>query len=227
MTHYQRWRDGWLLVAACGTGFAILVSPWAGIALFLAFASASFATTLFMRQPPRRGRERPWAAAIRWRSAAGQAGGIGLCAVGFVMLSATMPALTSGVVLLVVLTSPTVWRAFRAVAPPADDPLPIESRLPLPRRPSEVVVAPKPTSLTSMSDDELAVAWRRSHVTLAHARSTAFRLATVSLRAAYLDELERRDPQGFQWWLASGARAPGSPRRYLGDEPPRGKSDAS
>jgi hypothetical protein len=77
-----------------------------------------------------------------------------------------------------------------------------------------------------MSDDELCLAWRRSYVTLSLARSTAFKLAAVSLRSSYLDEIERRDPRAFQVWLASGARAAGSPRRYLDEEPPRGTTDA-
>jgi hypothetical protein len=34
-------------------------------------------------------------------------------------------------------------------------------------------------------------------------------------RRAYLDEMARRDPEGFHRWLDSGARAAGDPSRYL------------
>lgn len=50
----------------------------------------------------------------------------------------------------------------------------------------------------------------------------------AELRKSYLDELERRSPDGFARWLASGARTGGDPGRYLrarpgsdGDRPTR------
>ena len=111
MTHYRLWRDGWLLVAAFSTGFGLLVWPWTGVALYPALATAGAATVLLVRQPPPRWRERLEAAPYPWRRLAGRAGRIGLGTVGFVVVSATMPALVLGLAVLVVLTSP--WLASR------------------------------------------------------------------------------------------------------------------
>jgi len=45
--------------------------------------------------------------------------------------------------------------------------------------------------------------------------------AVVQLRQRYLDELQRRCPQGVARWLASGARAAGNPMTYLESRPRR------
>jgi hypothetical protein len=72
-----------------------------------------------------------------------------------------------------------------------------------------------PHALTSMDDDALCLAWRRSFHLLEVARSAGDRLQVVKQRQEYLDELHRRSPQGLATWLASGARASGNPRPYL------------
>lgn len=43
----------------------------------------------------------------------------------------------------------------------------------------------------------------------------------AAFRRQVLDELERRNPSGFGQWMASGARAPSDPARYLLDSPER------
>jgi hypothetical protein len=79
-----------------------------------------------------------------------------------------------------------------------------------------------------MTDDELCSAWRRSHIRVTLTGSAATKLATVALRAVYLDEIERRDPQAFRAWMASDAWATGSPHCYRReDPPPRGRTDAA
>jgi hypothetical protein len=40
----------------------------------------------------------------------------------------------------------------------------------------------------------------------------------------YLDELERRNPDGLMAWLASGARAAADPSRYVLENPTRRRS---
>ena len=225
MTQDQRWRDGWLLIAAFAAGFGLLVWPWTGVALYLAVATAGAAMMLVVRHPPPRGREGSSGTSYPWSAVARRSARIGLFVVGLVVTSATMPALVAGVVVLVVLTSPWTRRFVTRTTPPADDVL-HAPRLPLPRRPSEAI-PPLPSSVVGMTDDELCLAWRRSYVTVTQTGSTATKLAAVVLRAAYLDEIERRDPRAFHAWLASGARATGSPHCYLDEEPPRGRTDAA
>jgi hypothetical protein len=45
------------------------------------------------------------------------------------------------------------------------------------------------------------------------------RCAIVHLRQSMLDELERRDANGFGRWLKAGARAGSDPGRYLNPDP--------
>lgn len=81
-----------------------------------------------------------------------------------------------------------------------------------PRRP-----APPPTGevrpVREMSDEELCWAWRTSYALLQRDPTTAGRVSL--LRATYLDELQRRDPDGFDAWMSSGARAASNPAPFL------------
>jgi hypothetical protein len=61
---------------------------------------------------------------------------------------------------------------------------------------------------------ELCSAWILSGQQL-RTTSSWGALPLVRLRQLYLDELERRDPVGFNAWLASTASAAGDPRRFL------------
>jgi hypothetical protein len=70
-------------------------------------------------------------------------------------------------------------------------------------------------AVATMTDHELCLAWRRSYVELERADSAESRAAIAGFRGRVLDELERRNPTGFEDWLASGARAAGDPARYV------------
>jgi hypothetical protein len=76
-----------------------------------------------------------------------------------------------------------------------------------------------PPAVDAMTDLELCMAWRRSYVELERADSAEARAAIANFRQQVLDELERRNPIGFEDWLASGARAPSDPARYVLDRP--------
>jgi len=65
-----------------------------------------------------------------------------------------------------------------------------------------------------LTTSELCTAWITTGQHLRAASSPAA-LPLVRLRQLYLDELERRDPVGFNAWLASSASASGDPRRFL------------
>jgi hypothetical protein len=78
-----------------------------------------------------------------------------------------------------------------------------------------------------LNNHDLCHAWRCSFVALEDAASPVERIRVVLLRQRYLDEMDRRDPDAFGAWLASGARAAGGPDRFLTDEPGTGRSDAA
>jgi hypothetical protein len=72
-----------------------------------------------------------------------------------------------------------------------------------------------PAKLRSMSDTDLCHAWRASFTALQEASSPSQRIRIVEARQEYLDEFERRNPEGLLAWLASGARAAANPTRYV------------
>lgn len=90
----------------------------------------------------------------------------------------------------------------RPTAAPAKPPRPV-------RRPWDA--PPMPTLPTP----DLCWEWRRSYLAVTRASKPDELIQIVALRAAYLDELERRDPEGFRRWLDGGARAASDPGRYL------------
>lgn len=65
------------------------------------------------------------------------------------------------------------------------------------------------------STADLCRQWRESYDALRQARTDAQRLRIVVERQRCLDELDRRDPEGLQAWLASAASAAGDPTRFL------------
>lgn len=75
-------------------------------------------------------------------------------------------------------------------------------------------VLPPVRILTSRS---LGEEWLRTTALLDAAPDPLTREAVAARRAAVLDELERRDPEGFARWLADGAGRGGNPAEFLGD----------
>ncbi|GAA0593289.1 hypothetical protein HPO96_06190 [Kribbella sandramycini] len=69
--------------------------------------------------------------------------------------------------------------------------------------------------LSALTDAELCLAWRRSFAELGRSAAQGRWAATVDVRRAFLDELERRHPEEFASWLASGPRAAGDPGRFF------------
>ncbi|MEV0802426.1 hypothetical protein AB0I34_32335 [Kribbella sp. NPDC050281] len=70
-------------------------------------------------------------------------------------------------------------------------------------------------TLRDLTDEELCLAWRRSFKQLQSSTGRELRLGVADVRRAYLDELERRQPEAFAAWLASGPRAAGDPARFF------------
>jgi len=72
-----------------------------------------------------------------------------------------------------------------------------------------------PGLVRSLTDPELHQAWHTSTAALhnaQHRRDTKAQARLATARRAYLDELERRDPEAFQRWLAVGAQPSWRPR---------------
>ncbi len=90
---------------------------------------------------------------------------------------------------------------------PAPDPGPAADR-------EEPLVSDWAPAIRALSDEELCWSWRASYPALLAAPAAAS-LELVTLRQAYLEDLERRNPRGMRAWLDSGARAAGNPAPYL------------
>ena len=72
--------------------------------------------------------------------------------------------------------------------------------------------------VNGLSDEQLCLAWVTSFITLERLLvegDTAQQAQVVSRRQQYLDELARRNPQGLEEWLISGARPAGDPSPYI------------
>ena len=120
-------------------------------------------------------------------------------------LAATTPALTS-----------RIPRRQAAGDSPVDQPEPAARRAPETSLADGPAAAPA-SELSSLGNEALCLAWRRSFRLLEAAASAAERLAVVEQRQQYLDEFQRRCPDGLAAWLASGARASSNPLPFLGD----------
>lgn len=67
----------------------------------------------------------------------------------------------------------------------------------------------------NMSIRQLCLAWNRTYFVLIDLPPGRYRADVVQVRERLLDEIERRDPEGFLRWLDTGARAGSDPGRYL------------
>lgn len=66
-----------------------------------------------------------------------------------------------------------------------------------------------------LEDADLCLAWCSSYVALQRAKTAESRLRLVTVRALYLDELERRNPSALAAWLSHGARAAAPPHTFV------------
>ena len=113
-------------------------------------------------------------------------------------------------------------RPRRRVAPPAagtaHPAAPTPAQTPALDEPAPEGPAPEGPPLDVpdlMTDKDLCIAWRSSYVALQRAASVESRLRVVTVRALYLDELERRAGPAVRAWLGSGPRAASDPSRFL------------
>jgi hypothetical protein len=83
------------------------------------------------------------------------------------------------------------------------------------RRNRSPVWAPAPVVLSQLPTPELCLVWQRSCRALLDGPDGRGRAEVVRMRAELLDELERRDHDGFTRWLQAGPSAGGDPGRFL------------
>ena len=128
---------------------------------------------------------------------------------GAVFLLGPASPIILAALLLTGLPAILLWRRFSAAAPDATT-----------TTPTTLAAAQPPRfTLDQMSTSELCRAWRRSYWALLDEPDGMGRCAIVHVRQAMLDELERRDADGFGRWLKAGARAGSDPGRYLTPDP--------
>jgi len=70
------------------------------------------------------------------------------------------------------------------------------------------------SAVMALSDEQLCASWQTSYTAMQTALVADW-IELVYLRQAYLQELERRNPQGLRAWFDSGAEAAGNPATYL------------
>lgn len=117
------------------------------------------------------------------------------------------------ILLLLLAVALWAWRARRyltssSVAGAGPDARPV-----VPERSSTVSEPPPDTA--ALTTPELCRAWQRSYLALIDVPEGPVREDIAAWRRSLLDELERRDPVGFDKWLRDGARAGSDPGRYL------------
>jgi len=79
------------------------------------------------------------------------------------------------------------------------------------------VACRQPRQMCELTDEQLCSEWRASYVAMQGPVSLRQLARMVVQRQRYLDELERRNPDGFSAWLASGAWASSTPLPYLSE----------
>jgi len=220
------YRAMWLFACWClglvgaGASFALSFSAMVGVFLGAAFVTGVVALDLAIS------RERT---KVRWRDI-----------VGFVVRSCLIGGTTClAVVGLTTLIGPWVLLVVAFIAALSPHALCFYGRCVRHRsstsgrtQQSEPITPPGPpileeksstgppfAELRSLSDRDLCQAWRASFSALQEASSPSQRLGIVEARQGFLDEFERRNPEGLMAWLASGARAAANPSRFVVGSP--------
>jgi type IV secretory pathway VirB10-like protein len=247
---YRRgWRTAVVILAALGLVTALVFVGWStNVVAFLMGGTLVASVHLSVGLAQERQASDLMRDVLRFATRAG------LCVVAVVGYATAIGLGTLWLLLLIGITSPPVvswlWPQRAEAIRPADDvrrpraePKPEivrkAKKQPKPDRkprrknnhqpppPPEPVVlkAPEPPNLTDLSDEDLCLAWRRSFTELQACTTDEQRLAVVTARNAYLDELERRAPEAFGQWLDSGPRAAGNPAKFFSPRTNHGGPD--
>ena len=210
MARYRSaWLLGWGTASLLGVCLALLLWPVSAVVLLFALAGGTAALigacgydAVDSAGPGELG---------RWlRLTAVRAGTVGAGAVAAAALVSVSPLILVFLLLLTGVTSPRFVGLVRAR-------LAHRARCRSDLRPDQAQVwsAMAASTARTLTDHDLCRAWCTSFDLLQSVSDVEARARVVSLRQAYLDELDRRDPLGLSAWLASGARATSNPDRYL------------
>jgi hypothetical protein len=211
-------RVAYSVAAAAGLvlgAIAVMAGPAAAVGWVVVGVFVGALATSLWRQAIRDGAV--WATSGPGRRA-GLRVGVATCAGGLVLTGlARLLGPSSGIVILtlLLLAAPLAWPWLRRRygQPPGRETWAAGC--------AEVVPAaepPLPLTFEALSTPELCLAWRRSYLALLDVTSYPARWQIVRQRECLLDELERRDPDGFTCWLDSGASAGSDPGRYLSSD---------
>lgn len=202
-------RGTTMLLGACGAVVApFVLTADEFVALFIAGAFFGAGASAFLWHVTRRGASVTPTAVARW--AGSSAAGAVVAVVGGCLVPAIDVA-GAVVALAVVVSGAYLYRRIVARV----------RRLPTSHAPAAAELLTPPLHVCSTAD--ISAAWAASHEALRRSASLAERSAVTALRAAYLDELERRDASGLRRWLESGSALTSDPAHFLAagehDEP--------
>ena len=205
------WRLGWGAVALAGTGLAALLWPLSSLLLTWLFGSviaAGAASCWFSTQG--RPDEEPKVARVE----------AGWALVGALFLSGTggwMQVSAGGALALAalsVLTAPPLvalvasrWRQPQQVSGSTFDQVVARGGS----------IADACRTFTTV---ELCLAWNQTFALYEATADCTERLRILTVREAFLDELERRDPAGLEAWLCSRRPAHEAPTMFFAAAPP-------
>jgi hypothetical protein len=204
----RRWRRAWLAWAA--TTLCLAAALWSASAVVLLLVTAAVLTTLvtgLLRSESSAQHDAP-----SLREAAADGGRWATVAVALIVVSLVQGGLAVLVLIAMVLSSPQALRLFlgmgrgtsRSSAP--EDLATALHALDM-ERAREVV--------HRLDLAGLCWAWTHSTGLLEEVPETPAVAAVVALREVYLDEMERRDPSGFNAWIYSDAGTTDPPDRFL------------
>ncbi len=216
---WTMYRHGWLVFGAVfaviGSTGLLVVSPPAFCGTFLAFAAVGAVVSFlapgkWWAQPTPRARRVAKGALILATAGTGFVGlalGLGVGAVLLLLVIAASSPYTLSAYGRWIRNDPGASAAVLAAwAPGVPWPAP-DWRSPLPG-----------PDLQRMSTQDLCQAWCASYLVLSERsgeQGTKAVLAAVEERQRYLDELERRNPEGLAAWLAVDGRVASNPASYL------------
>jgi hypothetical protein len=168
---------------------------------------------------------------FRRRSTLEAAVSAGAMTVGVLLLIAGVTALAGGPVaflavlgVVVALLVARLARGRRASMSPTDRTAgpPHSGAVQPDRRQSRAELASLLPPVAMLTTSELGQEWTRTGGVLAGRLDPAAREALVARRQEALDELERRDPAGFDRWMAAGPTLSSDPAGYVQGGPLRG-----
>jgi len=210
------WQSTVLVLAAAGSTIAFLSLPWEtllGLTVLAIIVGPLLGTGIYAQV--NQTAAAPFTAVLTAGALAlvgtvSVSGLIGLLGAPALVLLALLGVCSPAVLrrLLTRKPGPAASREHPAPAPPAPG-------HPAPTSPTPTPTRPPPPPCQSYSDAELCWRWRTSFAALQRTVSPDERLRLIETRSALLEELSRRDPEGFARWLNSGARAASDPSRFL------------